>query len=46
MGMNSLANHFLIAMPTLMDPNFHRSVTYICEHDDNGAMMTMVRWAS
>ncbi|GMR07270.1 MAG: YqgE/AlgH family protein [Gammaproteobacteria bacterium] len=38
MGMNSLANHFLIAMPSLMDPNFHRSVTYICEHDENGAM--------
>jgi putative transcriptional regulator len=34
----SLANQFLIAMPTLMDPNFHRSVTYICEHNANGAM--------
>lgn len=34
----SLANHFLIAMPTLGDPNFSRTVTYICEHSDDGAM--------
>ena len=25
-------------MPTLMDPNFFRSVTYICEHNSQGAM--------
>ena len=34
----SLANQFLIAMPALDDPNFFRSVTYICEHDEQGAM--------
>ncbi len=34
----NLKNHFLIAMPSLNDPNFQRTVTYICEHDDNGAM--------
>ncbi|MCK5092254.1 MAG: YqgE/AlgH family protein [Gammaproteobacteria bacterium] len=34
----SLANHFLIAMPQLADPNFFHSVTYICEHNDDGAM--------
>jgi len=34
----SLKNHFLIAMPTLGDPNFYHSVTYICEHNDEGAM--------
>jgi putative transcriptional regulator len=33
-----LSNHFLIAMPNLLDGNFSRSVTYICEHDDNGAL--------
>ncbi|MDH5485073.1 MAG: YqgE/AlgH family protein [Gammaproteobacteria bacterium] len=33
-----LNNHFLIAMPNLKDGNFSRSVTYICEHDENGAM--------
>jgi len=34
----SLTNHFLIAMPSLADPNFQRTVTYICEHNDQGAM--------
>lgn len=36
--MTSLANHFLIAMPALTDPNFQQSVTYICEHNEEGAM--------
>lgn len=34
----SFKNHFLIAMPGLPDPNFKQSVTYICEHHENGAM--------
>ncbi|MTW22514.1 YqgE/AlgH family protein [Allochromatium palmeri] len=34
----SLTNHLLIAMPGLQDPNFARTVTYICEHTDQGAM--------
>ncbi|MCW9013799.1 MAG: YqgE/AlgH family protein [Gammaproteobacteria bacterium] len=34
----NLTNHFLIAMPSLEDGNFSQSVTYICEHDDNGAL--------
>lgn len=34
----SLADHFLIAMPALADPNFARGVTLICQHDDSGAM--------
>ncbi|MFN2309136.1 MAG: YqgE/AlgH family protein [Gammaproteobacteria bacterium] len=33
-----LSNHFLIAMPNLADPNFFHTVTYICEHDADGAM--------
>jgi len=33
-----LTNHFLIAMPSLEDPNFARTVTYICEHNEDGAM--------
>jgi putative transcriptional regulator len=33
----NLTNHFLIAMPNLQDPNFRRSVTYICQHDPQGA---------
>lgn len=31
-------NHFLIAMPRLDDANFTQSVTYICEHNSEGAM--------
>lgn len=34
----SLTNHLLIAMPGLQDPNFARTVTYICEHTEQGAM--------
>ncbi|MDH5391982.1 MAG: YqgE/AlgH family protein [Gammaproteobacteria bacterium] len=33
-----LSNHFLIAMPSLDDINFSQSVTYICEHNQEGAM--------
>lgn len=33
-----LTNHFLIAMPALDDPNFARTVTYVCEHNADGAM--------
>nr|VFK23146.1 MAG: putative transcriptional regulator [Candidatus Kentron sp. MB]VFK28320.1 MAG: putative transcriptional regulator [Candidatus Kentron sp. MB]VFK74204.1 MAG: putative transcriptional regulator [Candidatus Kentron sp. MB] len=33
-----LTNHLLIAMPTLEDPNFHRTVTYLCAHTQDGAM--------
>lgn len=35
---HTLENHFLIAMPTLLDPFFRRTVTYICEHSAEGAM--------
>ena len=38
MAQTCLANHFLIAMPALQDPNFFHGVTYICEHSDQGAM--------
>ncbi|CAD83322.1 putative transcriptional regulator [Candidatus Blochmanniella floridana] len=34
----NLQNHFLVAMPTLQDPLFKKSVVYICEHNDTGAM--------
>ncbi len=33
-----LENHFLVAMPSMIDPFFHRSVIYICEHDSEGSM--------
>ena len=38
MAVSSLKNQFLIAMPGLEDPNFSRTVTYICDHSDAGAM--------
>ena len=38
----NLTDHFLIAMPGLMDPNFYHTVTYICEHGDDGAMGIVV----
>ncbi|MGB1198907.1 MAG: YqgE/AlgH family protein [Thalassotalea sp.] len=36
--MDTLENHLLIAMPNLGDSLFNRTVTYICEHNDEGAM--------
>jgi len=38
----SLRDHFLIAMPTLKDPNFSQSVALICEHNEDGAMGIVV----
>lgn len=35
---SSLKHHFLIAMPALKDSSFEHSVTYLCSHDDDGAM--------
>ena len=34
----TLKGHFLLAMPSLLDPNFHQTVTSICEHNESGAM--------
>lgn len=34
----SLHNSMLISMPQLEDEPFHRSLIYICEHNDQGAM--------
>jgi len=34
----TLQDHFLIAMPAMGDPNFNETVTYICKHDEEGAM--------
>jgi len=35
---NHLAGHLLIAMPGLNDPNFDHTVTYILEHNADGAI--------
>ncbi len=37
-----LAGQFLIAMPALSDPNFNRTVTFVCEHSDHGALGIIV----
>jgi putative transcriptional regulator len=36
--LKSLENQFLIAMPSLEDPYFSRTLTYVCEHNADGAM--------
>lgn len=38
----SLRHHFLVAMPSLLDPFFYQSVVYLCEHSDEGAMGLIV----
>ncbi len=37
-GAFSLANHFLIAMPSMTDPSFSGTVIYLCEHGPGGAL--------
>jgi putative transcriptional regulator len=37
-----LTNQFLIAMPSMEDPNFDRTVVYVCEHSDKGAMGVVI----
>jgi putative transcriptional regulator len=38
----NLTSHFLIAMPAMADPNFSRSLTFICEHNERGALGIVV----
>lgn len=38
MESTSLANQFLIAMPDMTNPYFSHTVSYICEHNEDGAM--------
>lgn len=40
-GMTSdgfLTGHLLIAMPAMQDPNFNQTVTFLCEHNEQGAL--------
>jgi putative transcriptional regulator len=37
-----LANHFLIAMPSMQDPVFGGTVVYICEHNDKGVLGVVI----
>ena len=38
----NLTGHLLVAMPNLTDPYFAKSVTYICTHNQDGAMGVMI----
>jgi putative transcriptional regulator len=37
-----LTNHFLIAMPSMLDPIFGGSVVYMCEHNRHGALGVVI----
>jgi putative transcriptional regulator len=37
-----LTQHFLIAMPSMADPHFAKSLTFVCEHNDRGALGVVV----
>lgn len=37
-ALTNLTNHFLIAMPGLQDEIFYRSVVFVCEHSERGAL--------
>ena len=39
---NSLTGQLLVAMPTMADPRFARSVIYLCAHSAEGAMGLVV----
>lgn len=38
----NLTDHFLIAMPAMVDPCFAKSLVYIAEHNDQGALGIIV----
>ena len=40
-GLN-LTNHFLIAMPSMLDPVFGGTVIYLCEHNESGALGVII----
>ena len=42
----NLTGHLLIAMPAMVDPHFARSVAFICEHNDNGALGIVINRAT
>ena len=44
--MESLRGHYLIAAPSLLDPNFARAVVLIAEHSEEGAMGVILNRAS
>lgn len=45
-GRSYLDGQLLIAMPTMSDPRFERSVIYVCAHSEDGAMGIIVNQAA
>jgi putative transcriptional regulator len=39
---SNLTNHFLIAMPGMVDPFFAKTVTFLCQHSAEGALGIIV----
>ena len=42
MSQFDLSHHFLIAMPAMTDSVFAKSLTYVCEHNEQGALGIVV----
>lgn len=38
----NFTDHFLIAMPNMVDPNFSGTLTYICDHGEQGALGVVI----
>jgi putative transcriptional regulator len=38
----NFTDHFLIAMPNMTDPNFSGTLTYICDHGEQGALGVVI----
>jgi putative transcriptional regulator len=38
----NFTNHFLIAMPAMADPRFSQTLTFVCEHNADGALGIVV----
>jgi putative transcriptional regulator len=44
--LTNLTHHFLIALPSLEDGIFSKSVVYLCEHNERGALGLIINKAS
>ncbi len=38
----NFTDHFLIAMPNMLDPNFAGTLTYVCDHGEQGALGVVI----
>lgn len=45
-ALTNLTHHFLIAMPGLIDGTFSKTVIYLCEHSDRGALGLIINKSS